>query len=53
MSRQDPQVNFRIPEETLERFKIETVKNRRTQTAQLVLIIEEWLEVRVNKEAKA
>ena len=53
MSRQDPQVNFRIPEETLERFKIETVKDRRTQTAQLVLIIEEWLEARANKEAKA
>lgn len=53
MARQDPQVNFRIPEETLERFKIETVKDRRTQTAQLVLIIEEWLEARTNKEAKA
>ena len=53
MSRQDPQVNFRIPEDTLERFKIETVKDRRTQTAQLVLIIEEWLEARANKEAKA
>lgn len=53
MSRQDPQVNFRIPEETLERFKIETVKDRRTQTAQLVLIIEEWLKARANKEAKA
>ena len=53
MSLKDPQVNFRIPEETLERFKIETVKDRRTQTAQLILIIEEWLEVRVNKEAKA
>ena len=53
MARQDPQVNFRIPEETLERFKIETVKDRRTQTAQLVLIIEEWLEARANKEVKA
>lgn len=54
MARQDPQVNFRIPEETLERFKIETVKDRRTQTAQLVLIIEEWLEARAKQnEAKA
>ena len=54
MARQDPQVNFRIPEETLERFKIETVKVRRTQTAQLVLIIEEWLEARAKQnEAKA
>lgn len=54
MARQDPQVNFRIPEETLERFKIETVKVRRTQTAQLVLIIEEWLEARAKQNvAKA
>ena len=52
MARQDPQVNFRIPEETLERFKIETIKDRRTQTAQLVLIIEEWLEARAKKEAQ-
>ena len=53
MARQDPQVNVRIPEKTLERFKEETQKDRRTQTAQLVLIIEEWLEARANKEAKA
>ena len=54
MARQDPQVNFRIPEETLERLKIETVKDRRTQTAQLVLIIEEWLEARAKQNvAKA
>lgn len=53
MAKQDPQVNFRIPENTLERFKVETTKDRRTQTAQLVLIIEEWLEVRANKEVKA
>lgn len=53
MARQDPQVNFRIPEEMLERFKTEAVKDRRTQTAQLVMIIEEWLEARANKEAKA
>jgi len=52
MARQDPQVNFRIPEETLERFKVETIKDRRTQTAQLVLIIEEWLEARAKKEAQ-
>ena len=54
MARQDPQVNFRIPEEMLERFKTEAVKDRRTQTAQLVMIIEEWLEKRENqKSAKA
>ncbi len=54
MARQDPQVNVRIPEKTLERFKIETIKDRRTITAQLNMIIEEWLEKRENqKSAKA
>lgn len=54
MARQDPQVNVRIPEKTLERFKIETIKDRRTITAQLNMIIEEWLEKRENQnEAKA
>jgi hypothetical protein len=54
MARQDPQVNVRIPEKTLERFKEETQKDRRTITAQLNMIIEEWLEKRENQnEAKA
>lgn len=54
MARQDPQVNVRIPEKTLERFKEETQKDRRTITAQLNMIIEEWLEKRENqKSAKA
>ena len=54
MARQDPQVNVRIPEKTLERFKEETHKDRRTITAQLNMIIEEWLEKRENqKSAKA
>ena len=54
MARQDSQVNVRIPEKTLERFKEETQKDRRTITAQLNMIIEEWLEKRENQnEAKA
>ena len=54
MARQDPQVNVRIPEKTLERFKEETQKDRRTITAQLNMIIEEWLEKRENQnEAKS
>ena len=53
MARQDPQVNVRIPEKTLERFKIETIKDRRTITAQLNMIIEEWLEKREKESAKA
>ncbi|MCR4530843.1 Arc family DNA-binding protein [Acinetobacter venetianus] len=53
MARNDPQVNFRLPEQTLERFKEETHKDRRTLTAQLTMIIEEWLDERKSKEAKA
>lgn len=53
MARNDPQVNFRLPEKTLERFKEETYKDRRTLTAQLNMIIEDWLEERKSKEAKA
>ena len=53
MAKQDPQVNVRIPEKTLERFKIETIKDRRTITAQLNMIIEEWLEKREKESAKA
>ena len=53
MSRYDPQVNVRIPEKTLERFKIETIKDRRTITAQLNMIIEEWLDKREKESAKA
>lgn len=53
MARQDPQVNVRIPEKTLERFKEETQKDRRTITAQLNMIIEEWLDKREKESAKA
>lgn len=52
MSRQNPQVNIRMPEKTLERFKKETQKDRRTITAQVNMIIEEWLEAREKKEAQ-
>lgn len=52
MARQDPQVNIRMPERTLERFKKETQKDRRTITAQVNMIIEEWLEAREKKEAQ-
>ncbi|WP_033134613.1 Arc family DNA-binding protein [Acinetobacter sp. MN12] len=53
MARSDPQVNFRLPENTLERLKEVTLKDRRTLTAQLTMIIEDWLEDRKTKEAKA
>ena len=53
MARQDPQVSFRMPEKNLERFKEETQKDRRSITAQLNIIIEEWLDKREKESAKA
>ena len=42
-----------MPEKTLERFKEETQKDRRSITAQLNVIIEEWLDKREKESAKA
>ncbi|MHA3083731.1 Arc family DNA-binding protein [Acinetobacter sp. ANC 5383] len=43
MARHDTQVNFRIAHETVENLKEAAKTNRRSVTAQLNLIIEEWL----------
>lgn len=54
MARHDKQVNFRIAHETLEDLKIEAIKNRRSLTAQLNQIVEEWLKQQHKQEnAKA
>ena len=51
MARNDSQVNFRMPEHLLMRFKEETRKERRSQTTQLLIIVEEWLEKREKQES--
>lgn len=51
MARKDPQINIRVPEETLDKLKIETEKERRTLTAQVNLLIEEWLLKRTKQQA--
>lgn len=43
MARNDTQVNVRMPHELVDKLKEEAVKNRRSMTAQLNTIIEEWL----------
>ena len=43
MARNDQQVNVRMPHEIVEELKIQAVKNRRSMTAQLNHIVEEWL----------
>ncbi|MDQ1207281.1 hypothetical protein QE380_000204 [Acinetobacter baylyi] len=51
MARKDPQINIRVSEETLNKLKIETEKERRTLTAQVNLLIEEWLLKRTKQQA--
>ncbi|ENX01666.1 hypothetical protein F900_01426 [Acinetobacter modestus] len=43
MARNDKQLNIRIAHETLDELKKNAIDNRRSLTAQLNLIIEEWL----------
>lgn len=43
MARNDQQVNVRMPQELVDVLKIQAVKNRRSMTAQLNAIVEEWL----------
>lgn len=51
MSKSNPQVNFRVPKDLLEKLKSEAVNSRRTQTAQLALIIEEWFNSKESAKA--
>ena len=43
MSRNDQQVNVRMPHEIVDELKLQAVKNRRSLTSQLNVIVEEWL----------
>ena len=43
MARNDTQVNIRMPHEIVEELKQAAVESRRSMTAQLNVIIEEWL----------
>ncbi|MBF7685970.1 Arc family DNA-binding protein [Acinetobacter sp. B10A] len=51
MSREHQQVNFRMPHEIVEELKIESKKEKRSVTAQLNAIVEEWLEKQKQKES--
>ncbi|UYF76646.1 Arc family DNA-binding protein [Acinetobacter ursingii] len=50
MARKDPQINIRVPEETLGKLKAETEKEHRSVTAQINLLIKEWLLKRSNQQ---
>ena len=52
MARHDPQMNVRIPENLLNEVKKEAGDQRRTMTAQINLIIEEWLDSKNNRMRK-
>ncbi|HAV4558719.1 TPA: Arc family DNA-binding protein [Acinetobacter baumannii] len=53
MAKHDPQMNVRIPENLLNEVKKEAGDQRRTMTAQINLIIEEWLDSKKQQSAKA
>ena len=52
MARQDPQVNVRMPQELVDELKIQAIKHRRSMTALLNAIVEEWL-IKQKESAKA
>lgn len=52
MARNDTQVNVRMPHETVDELKQAAAENRRSMTAQLNIIVEEWLRQNQNS-AKA
>ena len=43
MAKNDQQVNVRMPHEIVDELKLQAVKNRRSFTNQLNVIVEEWL----------
>lgn len=51
MAKNDQQVNVRMPHEIVDELKIQAIKNRRSLTSQLNVIVEEWL--RKQKEVNA
>ncbi|WP_151815044.1 Arc family DNA-binding protein [Acinetobacter soli] len=52
MARNDTQVNVRMPHDLVDELKEQAVKHRRSMTAQLNMIIEEWLKAQ-KESAKA
>lgn len=53
MARFDKQINVRMAHETIDELKKEAVNNRRSLTAQLNTIVEEWLKQKQQESAKA
>ena len=53
MTRYDKQLNVRMAHENIDGMKKAEEENRRSLTAQLNMIIEEWLEKREKESAKA
>lgn len=53
MARNDMQVNFRMPHEIVDELKAQAKQERRSVTAQLNMIVEEWLKQKQKESAKA
>lgn len=53
MARHDKQINVRMAHETIDELKKAAIDNRRSLTAQLNTIVEEWLKQKQQESAKA
>lgn len=53
MARHDKQVNVRMAHETIDELKKAALDNRRSLTAQLNIIVEDWLKQKQQESAKA
>lgn len=51
MARNDTQVNVRMPHEIVDELKARAAESRRSMTAQLNVIIEEWLRNQKTQES--
>lgn len=53
MTRNDRQLNVRMAHDTIDELKKAAINNRRSLTAQLNTIVEEWIKQQKTESAKA
>ena len=53
MARNDPQFNFRVPQNLLDKVRAEAQENRRSATAEMAVLLEDGFKWREHTQAKA
>ena len=53
MARNDPQFNFRVPQDLLDRVRAAAQENRRSATAEMAVLLEDGFKWREQPEEKA